>query len=181
MKLSDPNGNGKLVGMFFSTDRVALFVFGAVLIEALAGSTAQAQSMSPEVVERVKRATVMVKTAYSKSSEGDTPLGSGTGFFVNRSGLCISNDHVTDPGHGKSPREKMEIWQKYNRLTWTVVINSGTEEEEAYKANVLYSNDQADMAGSNHSDIHADEVPPKAIDQTSLEDLDWRSREDEGI
>lgn len=146
MKPSDPNDNCKLVGMFCSTDRVALFVFGAVLIDALAGSTAQAQSMSPEVMERVKRATVMVKTAYSKSSEGDTPLGSGTGFFVNRSGLCISNDHVTDPGHGKGPREKMEIWQKYNRLTWTVVINSGTEEEEAYKANVLYSNDQADMS-----------------------------------
>ncbi len=109
-------------------------------------STAFGQSMSDAVDERVRRATVMVITAHSKNTEGDTPIGSGTGFFVNRTGLCVTNDHVTDPGHGKSPVEKTKIWMEYNRLSWKVVVNSGTDEEKEYKANVLYSNDQADMA-----------------------------------
>ncbi len=105
-----------------------------------------AQSMPAETVDAVKRSTVMVKMAYSKSSEGDTPLGSGTGFFVNSTGLCITNNHVIDPGHQKTPQEKFAIWRKYNRLTYRVIVESGTPEEQTYKAKVLYHNDQADMA-----------------------------------
>ncbi len=118
----------------------------AMVVFPLAVPGASAQSIRPDVLERVKHATVMVKTSWSKSTEGDTPLGSGSGFFVNATGICITNDHVTDPGHGKNRVEKMEIWQKYNRLTWRVVTDSGTDEEAVYSANVLYSNDQADMA-----------------------------------
>jgi len=105
-----------------------------------------AQSMPAETVDAVKRATVMVKMSYSQNSEGDTPLATGTGFFVNSTGLCITNNHVIDPGHQKTPQEKFAIWRKYNRLTYRVIVESGTPEEQTYKAKVLYHNDQADMA-----------------------------------
>ncbi len=105
-----------------------------------------AQTMTPATEDRVKRGTVMVTTSHSVNSEGDTLIGSGTGFFVNSTGLCISNNHVTDPGHLKSPAEKFQLWRQYNRLTWRVILNGGTDEEATYNANVVYSNDQADMA-----------------------------------
>ncbi len=124
--------------------------FGTILAILLVGwglpKSASAQSMDADVVDHVKQATVLVFTAHSKQTEGDTLLGSGTGFFVNRTGLCISNDHVTDPGHGKSVGEKFMLWRQLNRLSWKVIVNSGTEDEKEYRAQVLYSNDQADMA-----------------------------------
>ena len=121
-------------------------VLSVGVIVAMAAGPAWAQSIDPEVMESVKRATVMVKTSHSKTTKGDTPLGSGTGFFVNATGLCITNDHVTDPAHGKTAREKFEASIEFNRLTWRVVVDSGTDDEQTYEANVLYSNDQADMA-----------------------------------
>ena len=122
---------------------VAMALLGAAL---LAGR-AEAQSQSQEVQDRVTKATVMVFTAISRSSEGDTPMGSGSGYFVNRTGLCITNDHVIDPTHGKNRYEKQrQEYSELNRPVWTVIVDSGTEDETTYKARVLYSNDKADQA-----------------------------------
>lgn len=127
-------------------EHVRKSVLSIGMIVTVAAGSASAQSIDPEVMEGVKRATVMVQTSHSKSEKGDTPIGSGTGFFVNATGLCITNDHVIDPAHGKSQREKMEAFLEFNRLVWRVVVESGTPDEQTYEANVLYSNDQADMA-----------------------------------
>ena len=125
---------------------LGVLIAGAALA-ALPPTRATAQSQPREVYERVKHGTVMVITAKSENSEGDTKLGTGTGFFINRTGLCISNNHVVDPTHGKPRAEKMRIaYQELNRLVWTVVVDGGTEDEKTYSAYVLYQNEKADMA-----------------------------------
>ncbi len=121
-------------------------VAGACLVLATAVSVGLAQSPAPEVMENAKKATVLVFTASSKQSEGDTPKGSGTGFFVNATGLALTNNHVVDPGHGKSEEERFKVVYETGRLVWTVVTDSGTDDEQIYRAQVLYQNEQADMA-----------------------------------
>lgn len=105
-----------------------------------------AQEMGNDTEERVKRATVLVFTAASKSKKGDQKLGSGSGFFINGTGMLITNNHVVDPAHKKSMREKQEFHYKTGRLTWTVVTDSGTDEEKIWECDVVYQNDAADQA-----------------------------------
>lgn len=110
------------------------------------GAPARAQSPTSEVMESAKRAAVMVRTSSSRSRDGDTLEGTGSGFFVNSTGLCITNNHVVDLGHHKTEAEKLEIKSRVNRLVWTVVTESGTPDEEELRADVLYQNEQADLA-----------------------------------
>ena len=77
----------------------------AVLLSAL---PARAQQMKPQTEDRVKRAAVMVFTLTSKRQKNDTTVGSGSGFFINSKGLVITNNHVVDPTHLKSPEEKQQ-------------------------------------------------------------------------
>lgn len=107
---------------------------------------ARAQSQSEDVAGRCKRATVMVMTSASKTKEGDTPYGSGSGCFINRTGLCMSNNHVVDPGHHKSQQEKFQLKNGLGRLVWEIVVQGGTDDEKVYKADVLYQNETADLA-----------------------------------
>jgi S1-C subfamily serine protease len=119
----------------------------ALIAAGVAPRAVLAQSQSSETQERIRHATVMVITAVSKSTEGDTPMGSGSGYFINRTGLCITNNHVVDPTHGKSRWEKQrEAYMELNRLVWKVVVDGGTEQEKVYQAFVLYQNDKADQA-----------------------------------
>ncbi|MCP4590596.1 MAG: serine protease [bacterium] len=117
-----------------------------VVVVSGRGDPAWGQSQSAEVRERCDHATVMVLTKYSKSSEGDTLFGTGSGYFINRTGLCISNNHVVDPGHHKSQQEKFELKGSLNRLVWNVVVDGGTDDEKVYRADVLYQNERADQA-----------------------------------
>ncbi len=120
-----------------------LWAFCATLVLPV---SSPAQSLDDETLEATKHAALMVMTSYSKTKEGDTPFGSGSGYFVNRSGLAITNNHVVDPGHQKSQQEKFALKNSMNRLVWHVIIDSGTEDELKYQAHVLYQNDQADVA-----------------------------------
>jgi S1-C subfamily serine protease len=107
---------------------------------------ATAQTMKPSTEERVKRATVLVFTAASRDQKGDQVLGSGSGYFINGTGLLLTNNHVVDPAHKRSLREKQEFHYQVGRLTWSVVTNAGTEEEKPFEAVVTYQNDAADQA-----------------------------------
>ena len=121
--------------------------FTAALIIIGARTPARAQSQTKEVRERVSHAVVEVFTARSEQQKGDTPIGSGSGSFVNRTGLCITNNHVVDPTHGKSRLEKQRLaYSALNRLVWTVIVDGGTDKEKKYEAFVLYQNDLADQA-----------------------------------
>lgn len=117
-----------------------------ILFFCSASSRATAQTMKEGTIQRVKRATVLVFTAASQNAQGDQKLGSGSGFFINGTGLLITNNHVVDPAHNKSLREKQEFHYRTGRLTWSVITNGGTDEEKEWKAEVVYQNDAADQA-----------------------------------
>ena len=113
----------------------------------LTGAAGADEQMKPETLERLKHATVYVKTSISERERGDRPLGTGSGFFINATGLLISNNHVVDPTHGKSPEEKQNFHYRGGKLTWQVVTDSGVEgEQKTYDATVLYQNEAADQA-----------------------------------
>ncbi len=117
----------------------------AVAVASLA-MPSQAAEMKEETKESLKRATVMVFTAMTQNTKGDKPLGSGSGYFINRTGLFITNNHVIDPMHRRSQADKQQFHYRAGRLVWTCVVNSGTEEEETYEAMRVYQNEWADQA-----------------------------------
>lgn len=122
---------------------VALSAFAASLLSA---PEILAADMKEHTLDRVKKAAVMVFTAISKGEKGDTPRGSGSGFFINRTGLCISNNHVVDPSHNKPPEEKFREHYQGGKLVWSVVTESGTDDEKTWDAVVIYQNESADQA-----------------------------------
>jgi S1-C subfamily serine protease len=126
--------------------RTVLSLVAALYVGGSYPEAAQAQSQTKALREYTEQASVLVFTKFSKSAEGDTLYGSGSGYFINRTGLCITNNHVVDPGHGKSPGEKFALKSELGRLVWEVVVNSGTEDEKTYRADVLYQNEMADQA-----------------------------------
>ncbi|MFQ5590191.1 MAG: serine protease [Phycisphaerae bacterium] len=117
------------------------------LVGALAPTApAWAQTMKPEIEEKVKSATVMVFTKSSRQTRGDTTLETGSGFFVNGTGLAITNNHVVDPSHSKTPLEQMRFHYATGKLHFEVVVNAGTGEQQPYTAEVIYQNRAADQA-----------------------------------
>ena len=108
--------------------------------------SASGQDIKPETLERVKRAAVMVFTAASQESQGDRPLGSGSGYFINGSGMLITNNHVVSPWHGLPPAQAFRMQFGLNKLTWTVITDSGTDDEKTWKCRMIYQNEPADQA-----------------------------------
>lgn len=123
---------------------MTLTMLGGVL-SATAGF-ASAETMKPETLERVKRAAVMVFTAGSQSSQGDRPLGSGSGYFINQSGMLITNNHVVDPAHGRPLWERQAMLYPLGKVVWTVVTDAGTDDEKTWKCDMVYQNESADQA-----------------------------------
>ena len=117
-----------------------------VSVTPIGTSRLYAVDMKAETLERVKRAAVMVFNAASRTAKGDTPLGTGSGYFINSTGLLITNNHVVDPGHKKDPATKWELINKNNLLVQTAVTDSGTDEETTWDCELLYSNESADQA-----------------------------------
>lgn len=130
------------------TRRRSRLLVAALCLTAVA-SAVRAADMRDEVLDRVKHATLYAVTSRSKQSQSDTPLEAGSGFFINRTGLAITNNHVVDPAHGTPPWEKWKAFLEHyegGKLSWRVTVDSGTKEEKSYKATVLYQNEAADQA-----------------------------------
>lgn len=106
----------------------------------------QAQDMRPAVEERVKRATVLVFTGRSEKSRMDKPMGSGSGYFVNRTGLLVTNNHVADPTHLRSDAEKQAWYYGAGKVSWDIILDAGTEDEQRIPCEMVYQNDYADQA-----------------------------------
>ncbi|MCH7704073.1 MAG: trypsin-like peptidase domain-containing protein, partial [Planctomycetes bacterium] len=106
----------------------------------------RAQDMSAETLERVKRATVMVWQAISKRTKGDTKQASGSGYFINRTGLVITNNHVIDPEHGKEKWEKGLTARAIGQVVITVITDAGTDDEKEWQTERLYQNEFGDQA-----------------------------------
>ena len=125
---------------------VCLFALPALAVLFLPAPVVRAADMKEGTLDRVKKAAVLVFTAISKGEKGDTPRASGSGFFINRTGLCISNNHVVDPSHGKPPDEKFRGHYQGGKVVWTVITESGTDDEKTWDAVVIYQNESADQA-----------------------------------
>jgi len=102
--------------------------------------------MSDATKEHIKKATVMVFTSISQREKGDTPYSSGSGYFINSTGLFITNNHVVDPTHRQSDAQKQAFHYRAGRLTWTAITDAGGENEKTWEAMVLYQNEYADQA-----------------------------------
>lgn len=111
----------------------------------LGAAAARAQSPTEETMDRVKRATVMVFTHSSKSSYMDTKHGSGSGFFINSTGLMLTNDHVTNIAHAQDNAGKRNRQYVVGRTGWTLIVNSGTDEEKEYEGRFIDATDAGDM------------------------------------
>lgn len=136
VKHQTPSGSARAVV-------AALFL---VLPICTAVSRAHAQDMDKQTENRVKQAAVQVWMGEAKQGEDLQRLGSGSGSFINRTGIVLTNNHVIDLGHGKDPRAKLDIRRQHSLLQYRVVINGGTDAEKEYKADVLYQNEAADLA-----------------------------------
>lgn len=108
------------------------------------------EQLKPKVEERLRHATLFIRTFQSKQSKNDKYLGAGSGYFINGTGLLITNNHVVDPTHDpydvKDPAEKHRFHYEGGKLSWTVTTDSGTPQEKSYDATVVYQNEQADQA-----------------------------------
>lgn len=105
-----------------------------------------AQRLDEKTEARVKKATSMVFTLASKRKRADTPMGSGTGYFINTTGLLVTNNHVVDPAHGKSLRERQKIQYETNRLIYKIVLQSGTKDQRIVECDLIYQSMSADQA-----------------------------------
>ena len=105
-----------------------------------------AQNVDPQTIEHVKHATVMVWTFASRRQKADTSLSTGSGYFVNSTGLLITNNHVVDPGHGKSRRQRQKFQYDTNRLAYKVITDSGTDAQGIWECDLLYQSLTADQA-----------------------------------
>ncbi len=108
----------------------------------LVAPRAAAQDMSPETEEYVRRSTVMVLMGMP----GTSTSGSGTGQFINRNGLVLTNNHVVDPNHGKSLEERARDFHQVTLPEYRVVVDSGTQRERELPADLLHQSESGDLA-----------------------------------
>jgi V8-like Glu-specific endopeptidase len=112
----------------------------------LSASYARADALPEKTSERVTKATVMVaRTTPIKGEDKDKWIGTGSGSFINGSGLVVTNNHVVDPAHHAPLAVKMVV-RNQGLPNYEVVLNSGTDGEMTYKAQLKYQSESADLA-----------------------------------
>ncbi len=123
---------------------ISYSVLGACLFNLLVFTAvdAVAQDMARTTEEHVRNATVMVITEVPGSDQG----GTGTGAFINRNGLVVTNNHVVDPNHGKSVEERAKNFRKITTPKYSVIIDSGTDDERRMPATLLHQTESGDLA-----------------------------------
>ena len=123
-------------------------LFGtAVLVSGLCAVT-HAQDMPSSVHEKVKNAAAQV-TVGEKANQSDeiTPMGYGSGWFINDSGLLFTNNHVVMPGHfSDNPMQHFQDRTRHSVLQYPVTLHGGTEDEVTYMGQLLYQSETADLA-----------------------------------
>ena len=143
------------------------------LTYTLSGGAALASDMSDAAAEHVQRATVMVLMRMPGTKQG----GSGTGSFLNANGLVVTNNHVVDPNHGKSTEERAKDFRKITTPEYQVIVNCGTDSEQALPAKLLHQSESADLAllqvetesgEAWHSKHYLDFVPQETLAESVM-------------
>lgn len=121
-----------------------------VLVPMLAApalpSAARAQGLSTDMLERAKKATVFVWTFRSERERADTPVGTGSGYFINSTGLLVTNNHVVDPAHGQPASERLKMQASMGKLVHKIIVESGTDAERVFECDVIHQSESADQA-----------------------------------
>lgn len=88
-------------------------------------------SLPPATLDKVKKATVLVRVKLKNGREG-----SGSGFFAIEPGTLLTNAHVVGMLHADAPPpEKVEV-----------VLNSGERDERVYPASLVTVDQTSDLA-----------------------------------
>ncbi|UCG34111.1 MAG: serine protease [Phycisphaerales bacterium] len=122
--------------------RSVLLCAALVIVSGVWAASARADDMPKVVHDHVRHATLLVLTEVP-GTEGS---GSGTGEFINGNGLLITNNHVVDLTHGKSVEERAELADKLTLPRYHVIIDSGTDKQQHYIAELLHQSEPTDLA-----------------------------------
>ena len=136
--------------------------FGALLsvwvAVAMLSSRGMAQTAGKDTKEtgvdgHVRRATVIVETEIKgypqidpkdptrKERSTGTFSSCGTGVFINRNGLVITNNHVVDPNHHKEPNERIAIASHTSTPKYSVTVGT-----KVYTAKLKHQVESGDLA-----------------------------------
>lgn len=107
---------------------------------------ANASELSSDMLAHAKKATVFVWTFRSERQRADTPLGTGSGYFINSTGLLVTNNHVVDPAHGQSATERLKMQASNGKLVHKIIVESGTDAERVFECDVIHQSESADQA-----------------------------------
>lgn len=122
-----PSPNPRLL----SPARLASFLVLAMLLADSGRVHADAPSINPATVRKVKRATVHLQVRVPSGAVYE-----GTGFFVDEPGLLVTNAHVLGMLEPNS-RKPQQV---------TVTVNSGETDSKSYPSQVLGADRGTDLA-----------------------------------
>ena len=126
-----------------------LVVFSAFVLCVFAfGKTADAQQLSDKVREHVKKATGQILLGQKKPREDKIEgIAWGSGWFINSTGLMVTNSHVVNVGH--YAMNPWDAFQRHNKIgipQHQITLNGGTDEEKRYRGERMYLVESADLA-----------------------------------
>ncbi len=121
-------------------------IFGLCVL--VSTKTANAQQLSAKVREHVMKATGQILLGAKKPRENKIEgIGWGSGWFINSTGLMITNSHVVNVGHYAI--DPWTAFQKHNQIgiaQYEITLNGGTDEEKRYRGERMYLVESADLA-----------------------------------
>ncbi len=125
---------------------IVVSAFGLCVL--LSGKTADAQQLSAKVREHVMKATGQILLGAKKARENKIEgIAWGSGWFINSTGLMITNSHVVNVGH--YARDPWTAFRRHNEIgiaQYQITLNGGTDEEKRYRGERMYLVESADLA-----------------------------------
>ena len=125
---------------------IVVSAFGLCVL--VSGKTADAQQLSQKVREHVMKATGQILLGQKKAREDKIEgIAWGSGWFINGTGLMVTNSHVVNVGH-----YAMNPWDAFQRTNqigipqYQITLNGGTDEEKRYRGERMYLVESADLA-----------------------------------
>lgn len=125
---------------------IVLSAFGLCVFAP--GKTAEAQQLDAKVREHVMKATGQILLGAKKPREDKLEgIAWGSGWFINGTGLMVTNSHVVNVGHYAA--DPWTAFQKHNQIgiaQYQITLDGGTDAEKRYRGERMYLVESADLA-----------------------------------